>query len=195
VNDVLLACIAGGFRNLLLDRGESLEPGAAVRTMVPVSVRGPAEETGGNQVATLFPDLPVGEPNALRRLELVQEQMDKLKKSGEALSVPTLIAAAPFVPQALIAAGTELVARFPQHSIATVTTNVPGPQFPLYLLGRQLQAMVPFVPLGPHSQLAVAMTSYNGTVSFGVTADFDAVPDLGLVREGIQESLAEVEEA
>jgi diacylglycerol O-acyltransferase len=195
VNDVLLASVAGGYRELLLKRGEPLEPDATVRTMVPVSVREAADEAGGNQVAAVFADLPVGQPDALQRLELVHKQMDKVKKSGQALSAPTLIAAAPFVPQALIAAGTEIVARLPQHSVATVTTNVPGPQHPLFLLGRKLQAMVPFVPLGPNCQIAVAMASYNGTLSYGITADYDAIPDVDLVKDGIEDSLVELEES
>jgi WS/DGAT/MGAT family acyltransferase len=191
VNDVLLASVAGGYRTLLLGRGE-LPTDATVRTLVPVSMRNPGDETGGNQVAGVFADLPVGEPDPLKRLKSVHAQMDKVKKSGQALSAPTLIAAAPFVPQALIAAGTELVARLPQRSVASTTTNVPGPQHPLYLLGRQLTAMIPFVPLGPQTQLAVAMASYHGTLSYGITGDFDAVPDLDLVITGIEDSLAKL---
>ena len=193
VNDVLLAGITGGLRALLNARGEVLRPDAAVRTMVPVSMRPPGDDSAGNQVAALFVDLPVGQNDPRQWLVTLHSEMDRAKHSGEVLSVPTLLSAAPFVPAGLLAAGGRVAARMPQHSVGTVTTNVPGAQHPLYLMGRRLLETIPFVPLGPRVQIAFAMMSYNGGVWCGVTADYDAVPDVDLVIEGIGESITGLE--
>jgi len=192
VNDVLLSAIAGGFRGLLLERGEGLEPDAIIRTMVPISVRVGGDVSGGNQVAAIFTDLPVGLPDPVARLQFVMDEMDHVKHSGEVLSVPTILSAAPFVPPALLAAAGRAAARLPQRSVGTVTTNIPGPQFPLYFIGREMLGMVPFVPLGPGVRAAVAMMSYNGGVWCGITADYDAVPDVQQIAEGIAATVAEL---
>jgi diacylglycerol O-acyltransferase / wax synthase len=195
VNDVLLSAIAGGFRGLLLERGEELATEATIRTMVPVSIRRPGDAGGGNLVSAIFTDLPVGLPDAVERLAYVTSAMQRVKRSPDALSVPTIVGAAPFVPPALLAAAGRVAARVPQRSVATVTTNVPGPQYPLYFMGRQLMGLIPFVPLGPSVRSAVAMMSYNGGVWCGITADYDTVPDIEQIGEGIEASVAELESA
>lgn len=73
----------------------------------------------------------------------------------------------------------------PQRSINTVTTNVPGPQFPLYCLGREMREYRPFVPLSHGVRVGTAILSYNGRLSFGVTGDFDTVPEVGVLAAGI----------
>jgi diacylglycerol O-acyltransferase / wax synthase len=192
VNDILLSAIAGGFRGLLLERGEDLSPKASIRTMVPVSVRRPGDRTGGNLVSAVFTDLPVGQPDPVDRLHTVIRAMEAVKRSPDALSVPTIISAAPFMPPALLAAAGRVSARLPQRAVGTVATNVPGPQHPLYFLGRQMVAVIPFVPLGPNIRAAIAMMSYNGGIWCGITADYDAVPDVEQIAEGIQASVSDL---
>ena len=190
VNDVLLSLVASGLRELFLSRGLPLPLSASVRTMVPVSMRAPGDDSGGNIVAAVFADLPVGEESAKQRLHSVHEQMDHVKRTGQALSAPTILALAPFVPPGLLAAGGRLGAKLPQRAVGTVTTNVPGPQQPLYLMGREVLAVIPFVPLGPRVQVAFAMTSYNGSVWMGITADWDEFPDVAQIQTGVREAMA-----
>lgn len=192
VNDVLLSLVSAGLRELFLSRGLPLSLSASVRTMVPVSMRAPGDDSSGNVVAAVFVDLPVGEESATGRLRSVHEQMDYVKRTGQALSAPTILALAPFVPPGLIAAGGRLGAKLPQRAVGTVTTNVPGPQHPLYLMGREVLAVIPFVPLGPRVQVAFAMTSYNGFVWIGVTADWDEFPDVEVIQTGIRDGMSEL---
>ncbi len=192
VNDVILTAIAGGFRTFLLGRGVELGEDDHVRTMVPVSTRAPGSPKGGNEVAVLFTDLPVGTADPQQRLQHVRERMVEVKGSGLLQGTDSLIANAVFVPPALFAAAGRLAARAPQPMVATITTNVPGPQQQLYLLGRPLQRMLPYVPLGMNQLITVAIISYNGQLNCGITADYDKVPDVGLIVEGIEQTLAEL---
>lgn len=193
VNDVLLAAITGGFRALLMERGEALAPASIIRTMVPVSVRAPGDSGGGNAVSAVFTDLPVGESDPVACLNRIRADMDRIKKSPEALSIPALLNTAPFVSPSLLATAGRLAARLPQRSVGTVTTNVPGPQYPLYFMGRLMTGLIPFVPLGPRVRAAIAMMSYNGGVWAGITADYDAVPDVEQIAEGMSATLAELD--
>jgi diacylglycerol O-acyltransferase len=192
VNDVLLSLVSAGLRELFLSRDMPLPISASVRTMVPVSMRAADDDSAGNVVAAVFVDLPVGEDSAVRRLYSVHQQMDYVKRTGQALSAPTILALAPFVPPGLIAAGGRLGAKLPQRAVGTVTTNVPGPQHPLYLMGREVLAVIPFVPLGPRVQVAFAMTSYNGFVWMGITADWDEFPDVAEIQVGVRQGMAEL---
>lgn len=194
VNDVILTAISGGFRSFLLGRGVALDEHDFVRTMVPVSTRPPGGPKGGNDVAVLFTDLPVGVADPVDRLQAVRERMIEVKTSGLLQGTDSLIANAAFVPPALFAAAGRLAARAPQPMVATITTNVPGPQQQLYLLGRPLERLLPYVPLGMNQLITVAIISYNGQLDCGITADYDQVPDVGLVVEGIEESLRELAE-
>ncbi len=192
VNDVLLTAITGGFRALLLERGEELADTATIRTMVPVSVRAPGDTGGGNAVSAVFTDLPVGEPDPVKCLGMIRSSMARIKRSPEALSIPALLNAAPFVSPSLLATAGRLAARVPQRSVGTVTTNVPGPQHPLYFMGRLMTGLIPFVPLGPRVRAAIAMMSYNGGVWAGISADYDAVPDVEQIAEGMDATMAEL---
>lgn len=190
VNDVILTAIAGGFRNYLLGRGVELARTDFVRSMVPVSTRPPDAPKGGNEVAVLFTDLPVGIADPVQRLAAVRERMADVKASGVLEGTDSLIANAAFVPPALFTAAGKLAARTPQPMVSTITTNVPGPTHQLYLLGRPLIRMLPYVPLGMNQLITVAIISYNGHLDCGITADYDKVPDVELVADGIEDSLA-----
>ncbi|MFN8126708.1 MAG: wax ester/triacylglycerol synthase family O-acyltransferase [Candidatus Nanopelagicales bacterium] len=194
VNDVILTAVSGGFRTFLISRGVDLTPEDSIRTMVPVSTRPPGGESGGNEVASLFVDLPVGIADPADRLEAVKENMSEVKASGMLESTDALVEGAVFVPPMLWAAAGRIASHARQPSIATITTNVPGPQVQLYMLGRPLVEMLPYVPLGMNQLITVAIMSYNGAITCGITADWDEVPDVGVVAEGIEDSLADLAE-
>jgi len=128
----------------------------------------------------------------LRRLAVVREQMDGLKRSYQAVSAEILTGMLGFAAPMWLALGTQVAFRIRQPLVQTVTTNVPGPRSPLYVLGRPMTALYPYVPIGNAVRLSVAILSYVDTVSFGVTADYDATPDLDTFTEGIRRSLAEL---
>jgi diacylglycerol O-acyltransferase len=191
VNDVVLACIAGGFRALLLSRGESVE--RVVRTMVPVSVRSPGEHGEyNNRVSVMFAELPVAIEDPVGRLRSISAQMGDLKESNEAVAGEVLTALGGFAPPLLLALGERLATRVPQHNINTVTTNVPGAQYPLYAGGRKMLEAFPYVPLGGHVRVGVAIFSYDGALTFGVTGDYDTTADIEVVCEGIERAMAEL---
>ena len=192
INDIVLAAITGAFRDLLAQRHELTE-GMVVRSLVPVSVRGP-DEAGAttNRVSAVLAHLPAGEPDPIRRLSLIRQEMDGLKHTHQAVSAEILTAMLGFAAPMWLALGTQAAFRIRQPLVQTVTTNVPGPRSPLYLLGRRLMALHPYVPIGNAVRISVAILSYVDSVSFGVTADYDSLPDLDVFVEGIGRSLAEL---
>jgi WS/DGAT/MGAT family acyltransferase len=194
VNDVLLAAITRGFRDLLEARGE-LADGLVVRTLVPVSVRG-HDEHGlvTNRVSAVLANLPVGEPDPVLRLALICEQMDDLKRTDQAVGAQILTGMLGFAAPTLLALGSRAAFRLPQPLIQTVTTNVPGPRFPLFILGRRMERAYPYVPIGDNLRISVAIFSYLDTISFGITADYTAVPDLDILTAGIGAGLADLAE-
>jgi WS/DGAT/MGAT family acyltransferase len=194
VNDVLLSAIAGGLRAFLLHRGAHLDRQSAVRTLVPVSTRVPGRDFGGNEVAAYLADLLVGIADPVQRLQAMHEQMSELKSSGMLQGTDALVANAVFLPPPLFAAAGRLAARAPQPMVATITTNVPGPQHELYMLGRPMQQMYPYVPLGMNQLVTVAIISYNGQINCGITADYGAVPDVDILAAGIESSLAALDD-
>jgi WS/DGAT/MGAT family acyltransferase len=192
VNDVLLAAITRGFRDLLEARGE-LADGLVVRSLVPVSVRTEDEQgVMANHVSAVLANLPVGEPDPLRRLALLREQMDDLKRTHQAVSAEILTGMLGFTAPTLLALGSRAAFMIPQPLVQTVTTNVPGPRFPLFLLGRRMIKIYPYVPIGNSLRIGVAVISYLDRFSFGITADYDAVPDLRVLVRGIGRGLAEL---
>jgi diacylglycerol O-acyltransferase len=194
VNDVVLTAITRGFRDLLLSRGESVED-RVVRTLVPVSVRTPgATGTYDNQVSAMFAALPVGIDEPAARLEAIRSQMDGLKESKQAVAGERLTRLSGFAPPMLLALGTRVATRVPQRNINTVTTNVPGPQTPLYAAGRQMLRVFPYVPLAGSVRVGVAIFSYLGEINFGVTGDYDTVPDIEVLCCGIEADMAELVE-
>jgi diacylglycerol O-acyltransferase len=192
INDVVLAAITGGFRELLLSRGETVE-GRVLRTLVPVSVRADdASGTYDNKVSAMFAELPVGLADPVERVQSLHAQLQDLKQSGQAVAAERLTALGGFAPAMLLALGGRVATRLPQSSINTVTTNVPGPQYPLYLARRRMLEAFPFVPLGGHVRVGVAIFSYDGGITFGVTGDLDTAPDIGVLCRAIERSVAEL---
>lgn len=192
VNDVILAAITSGYRAFLLGRGEVLSEDSIVRSLVPVSTRPPGTPTGGNQVAAMLADLPVGIADSEARYRTVSAGLSDLKGSGLVEGIDALIENAVFVPPMLLAAAGRIAARTPQPSVSTVTTNVPGPQRQLYFMGRPMRHMFPYVPLGMNMLVTVAIMSYNGEIACGISADYDKVPDVHVVAQGIEDGLAEL---
>jgi WS/DGAT/MGAT family acyltransferase len=190
VNDVALAMVTAGLRSLLLARGEAPRP-HTVRSLVPASVRPPgAEGELANQVSCMFADLPVHLADPRERLVAVHALLEEAKRSHEADAGAALVALGDYVPFPLVATLTRTALRLPQHNIVTVTTNVPGPQQPLYLLGRQMVQLLPFVPIADRVRIGVAILSYCDQLSFGVTGDYDAVDDIDVLLTATRDALA-----
>lgn len=191
-NDVVLAAVSGGFRALLLSRGE--EPDVrAVRSLVPVSVRAPGEEgIRDNRVSLLLADLPVDVADPLERLATVRARLDELKGDREAEAGVALTAIAALEPFPLVAGPVRWVATLPQRSVVTVTTDVPGPRIPLYALGRPLVEIIPYVPIASTVRVGVSILTYCDRIAFGVTGDHDAAPDVEVLARGIAEGLTEL---
>ncbi|GAC1334931.1 MAG: wax ester/triacylglycerol synthase family O-acyltransferase [Candidatus Dormibacteria bacterium] len=191
VNDVVLAVITSGFRDLLQSRGAELE-GRVVRTLVPVSVRSAAEQgVHNNRVSGTFPGLPVGIEDPVERLEEIRRQMDGLKESKMAVAGDSLVKMGGFAPPMLLALGTRLASRMPQRTVNTITTNVPGPQIPLYIQGRQMIEAYPYVPIQGNVRIAIAIFSYLGGMNFGVTGDYDSTADIDVLTRGIEAGMQE----
>ena len=184
--------ITNGFRELLESRGEPVEE-QTVRTMVPVSVRSPGERgTYNNRVSAMFAELPVGIADPVERLNAIRTQMEGLKESKQAVAGEVLTSLTGFAPPMLLSLGTRAFMRIPQRSLNTVTTNVPGPQFPLYAAGRRMLEAFPYVPLAGSVRIGIAIFSYDGTLNFGVTGDYDSATDIGVLAGGIEDGLAQL---
>ena len=196
VNDVVLAAVSQGYRELLLHRGE--DPSDVVlRTLVPVSVRSTGD--GGvpdNRVSAILYELPVDEADPVRRLHRVHDRMGELKDSHMADAGRVLTEMADLAPPMLVGNLTRATMRAirgrAQRSLNTVTTNVPGPQFPLYCLGRRMTEYRPFVPISHGLRLGTAILSYDGRLFFGVTGDEDTTPDVAIVAHAIEQAVDEL---
>jgi WS/DGAT/MGAT family acyltransferase len=196
-NDVVLASITNGFRELLLSRGEDVD--RVVRTLVPVSVR-PRDASGKavgdgtyqNRVSAMFAELPVDIEDPVERLHALTLQMEGLKDSKQAVAGEALTSMSGFAPPMLLALGMRLATRAAQRNVNTVTTNVPGPQFPLYAAGRKMLRAFPYVPLGGQMRIGIAIFSYNGEVNFGITGDYDTTGDLDVLSGGIEDGMAQM---
>lgn len=202
VNDVVLAAITNGFRELLLSRGEVVED-RMVRTLVPVSVRaarddGAAAGDGSfnNKISMMFAALPVGITDPAQRLAFIREQLAGLKNSNQAVAGEALTSMSTLAPDALVSLAARAIARVQAATaVETVTTNVPGPQVPLYSLGRRMLRVYAYVPIAAQMRFGVTIFSYDGEVTFGVTGDHDTSPDVEVLAGGIRDGLAELVQA
>ena len=176
VNDVVLAVVTGALRDHLIRRGRDTE-GVELKAMVPVSVRA-EEQRGalGNQVAAMYAPLPVGLADPLERFRTVHEALGDLKASAQAIGAERLTQLAGFAAPTILDQAARLQSR--QRFFNLTVTNVPGPQFPLYMLGRRLLAFYPKVPLVLNTALGIAIMSYDGRLAFGLLGDYDAMADL-----------------
>jgi WS/DGAT/MGAT family acyltransferase len=192
INDVALAAITGGFRALLLSRGEDPRR-HAVRTLVPVSVRAPGEEgILDNRISLMLPFLPVEIADPVERLRAVHERIVHAAESGEPVAGTSLTSASLYEPYPPIALGIRFAMHVPQRQLVTVTTNVPGPRAPVYALGRRCVRILPYVPIADRMRLGVAIFSYCGELAFGVSADHDTVPDVDVFTRGVTEAVGEL---
>jgi WS/DGAT/MGAT family acyltransferase len=193
VNDVVLAVVAGAMRKWLRSRGIRTE-GLELRALVPVSIRNEMQAGElGNRIAVMRGPLPVYVEDPIERLHVVMEAMSGLKESKQALGAEVISGLQDFAPPTLLAQASRL--NFSTRIFNLIVTNVPGPQFPLYLLGRELQELIPVAFLPENHALAIAIMSYNGDLDFGLLADYDAMPDIDFVKHCIAESLEELMEA
>jgi WS/DGAT/MGAT family acyltransferase len=190
VNDVVLAVVAGALGRYMRLHGNSTD-GVELRALVPVSVRADVERGAlGNRVAAMWAALPVGVTDPVERLHSLSRQMKDVKQSGQAVGAEILTRMSGFAPPTVMAQAARLQAR--QRLFNLVVTNVPGPQFPLYLLGRELEAIYPMVPLAENTALGIALLSYNGQLNFGLVADYDALADVEVLAEELDASVEEL---
>ncbi len=196
LNDVVLGVLAGAYRDLLRHRGEDPDT-TVLRTLVPVSVRAPdAHGVLDNRVSAILLELPVHIADPLERVLVVHDEMQRRKASHMSEAGELVIRlgnlAPPMVIGPLMRAATRLLAEVPQRSVNTVTTNVPGPQFPLYCLGREMLAHLPYVPLSHGVRVGTAIMSYNGHLAFGITGDYDTAADVTVLSDAIQAGFDEL---
>ncbi|MGE5282742.1 MAG: WS/DGAT/MGAT family O-acyltransferase [Chloroflexota bacterium] len=193
VNDVVLAVVTGALREWLHGRGVRTE-GLELRALVPVSIRAEDEHGNlGNRIAAMRGPLPVYVEDPVRRLRVVSEEMEGLKRSKQALGAEVISRFNDFAPPTLLAQAARIT--FSTRLFNLIVTNVPGPQIPLYVLGRELDEVFPVAFLPENHALAVAIMSYNGNVGFGLLADYDSMEDVEDFAAGLDRSLAELEEA
>ncbi len=194
VNDVVLATVTGALRSWLMTRAESVHGSRSLRAMVPMSViDGDLEPTSlGSQVAGHLLNLPIGENSPVVRLHQVSYALKAHKETGRAVAADRLTGVSGFAPTTFHALGARVAASDVRRGFHLVVTNVPGPQFPLYAAGARMQESYPVPALLPHHALAIGVTSYDGGVYFGMTADRDAVPDLDVLAQCLVESLEEL---
>jgi diacylglycerol O-acyltransferase len=193
LNDAVLASVTLALGRWLRGRGTDTE-GLVLKAMVPVSVRAESERGAlGNRVAAMWAPLPVGLEDPRDVQATVAEAMRGLKESGQAVGARALTQLADFAPPTIAGQAARLQAR--QRYFNLVVTNVPGPQFPLYLLGRRMRAIYPVVPLARNQALGIAIMSYNGRLGFGLLADYDAMPDLHDVADALRGAIADLRAA
>jgi diacylglycerol O-acyltransferase / wax synthase len=193
VNDVVLAVVSGALRRWLRARGVRTK-GMELRAQVPVSIRA-ADERGqlGNKLAVVRGPIPVYAEDPVKRLELCRRGMEGIKQSKQALGAEVITRFNDFAPPTLLAQAARI--NFSTRLFNVVVTNVPGPQIPLYVLGRELQDIFPVGFLPPNQALFIAIMSYNGGINFGLLADYDAIDDVATIAEGVEDSIAELAEA
>ena len=193
VNDVVLACVAGGFRELLVQRGEPVA-GRTVRTLVPVSMRPVGDSDAHNELSGMLARLPIGVDDPVQRLSGVQAALGHSRGFGTpALGSLLLGLVDRVVPAGLQDVSVAVAGRqVPAWFLDTVTTNVPGPQFPLYLCGRRVTAMYPVIPIAGHTCITIGIFSYDGMLNVGVTGDADQAGDVDALARGIRHSASEL---
>ena len=190
VNDVILSVVTGAIGNYLRARGHDTDE-LEMKAMVPVSIRAEEEHGAlGNRISAMMAPLPVWCDDPVERLRIVTERMGDLKGSGQAVGAEILTKITDFAPTTIASQAARLQPA--QRFFNLVITNVPGPQFPLYVLGRQMESIFPMVPLARRQALCVGIMSYNGQVNFGLVGDYDAMADLESFALDLEAALAEV---
>ena len=190
VNDVLLTVVTGALREWLLSRGQPVVGATTVRALVPVSMQEDALQ--GNRVSSHLIDLPVGEPNPRVRLTRLSYAMRSVTAHGQSVGADSLIALTGFAPSTLHALGARAARGLSRRLFNLVVTNVPGPQVPLYAAGSRMLEVFPVVPLARGQGLSIGMTSYNGSVYFGLNAELDSVGDVDVLADLIEQEVDEL---
>jgi diacylglycerol O-acyltransferase len=189
VNDVVLAVVAGGLRAHFLAHGYDTD--TELKAMVPISVRAESQRGAlGNKVSAMYAPLPISIEDPIARFRAVHEAMRGLKESGQAVGADVLTSLADFAPPTILAQAARI--QTVQRFFNLTVTNVPGPQFKLYLMGRPLRRLYPLVPLVDNAALGIAIMSYDGRIDFGLLADYDALPDLDDVAAALEGAIAEL---
>jgi diacylglycerol O-acyltransferase len=190
VNDIVLSVVAGALRSHMQANGHEVD-GIALKAMVPMSVRAEAERGAlGNRVTAMYAPLPVNLADPIERFEAVHEAMKGLKESGQAVGAEAITQLAGFAPPTVLSQASRLQSA--QRVFNVVVTNVPGPQFPLFILGRRLLRIYPQVPLVTNTALGIAIMSYDGTINFGLLSDYDALADLDALAAALRDAIAEL---
>ncbi|MCP3422758.1 WS/DGAT/MGAT family O-acyltransferase [Nocardioides pinisoli] len=197
VNDVILATLAGGFRGWLMARAESLGGLKTIKAIVPMSViDDELEPTSlGTQITGHLVNLPIGEPSPVVRLHQVSYDLRAHRDNGRNVSARRLSGIAGFAPTTFHALGARLATAELRRGFHVSITNVPGPQFPLYADGARMLESYPVHPLLPDHPLAIGVTSYDGRVFYGITADRDAVPDADVLGQCVLDALEELKDS
>jgi len=190
VNDVVLAVVAGALRKFLSGRGNSVRD-LSLKVLVPVSVQVEHDaEHLGNHITAMTATLPIYEKDPFKRIQLISEEMASIKESGQAVGARALTELAGFAPPTIASQAARVQAK--QRFFNLLVTNIPGPQQPLYLLGRKMLNIYPQVPLAEMQGLAIAVISYNGKMNFGLIGDYDALSDLRALTDYIQDAIDEL---
>jgi WS/DGAT/MGAT family acyltransferase len=194
VNDVVLTVVASSLHRFLERRALGTTPDQTLRTMVPVSTRDESQRMAlGNRVTNIFVDLPVGPMDPAERLHRITKVTKDLKSSHQALGATALMDIGTWSPPTLHALAARLAAR--GRFINLVVSNVPGPQVPLYLAGARMVATYPMMPLAETCALSIALTSLAGVMAFGLTSDWDTLPDIDMLAGDLLASLEELKKA
>jgi WS/DGAT/MGAT family acyltransferase len=190
VNDVVITVVSGALREWLGSRGVRTE-GLELRALVPVSVRAEHEQGSmGNRIVAMRGPLPVYVEDPLARHKIVRAGMDGVKDSKQAVGAEILAGVQSFAPPTILAQAARI--NFSTRLFNLIVTNVPGPQFPLYVRGREMLDVFPVAFLPKDHALAIAIMSYNGGLNFGLLGDYDALPDIERIAEGLTTSLDEL---
>ncbi len=194
VNDVVLAGVAGGFRSLLASRGELVAESAVVRNLVPVSTRAAGDARANNEISAVLGHLPVGIGDPVARLHAVHDAVGHARAAGTPAAASLLLGAVDrivpaFVQDVAVATAGRTA---PAWFFDTLTTNVPGPRFPVYLMGGRVRGMYPVIPVAGHTALTTGIFSYDGTLNIGVTADPAVAADVDVLALGIRDAIAEL---
>jgi WS/DGAT/MGAT family acyltransferase len=190
VNDVVLTVVTGALREHLLRRGRDPD-GLELKAMVPVSIRADEDRGAlGNRVAAIYAPLPVGLEDPRERFKVLHEALGNLKASGQAVGAERLTQLAGFAVPTVLNQAARLQSR--QRFFNLTVTNVPGPQFPLFMLGRKLRSFYPMVPLVLNTALGIAIMSYDGRLFFGLLGDYDAMDDIDEFASDLRAAIAEL---
>ncbi|MGZ5379130.1 MAG: WS/DGAT domain-containing protein, partial [Mycobacterium sp.] len=192
LNDVALAAITASFRAALVRRGK--EPRRnSLRTLVPVSVRSnDAVGVADNRVSVMLPFLPVDRDDPLDRLRTVSRRLTRAKSSGQREAGSVFLAAVNLMPFSLTSRAVRVLTRMPQRGVVTLATNVPGPRQRMQIMGREVLRVFPISPIALQLRTGIAIVSYADELVFGITADYDATPDVDEMARGIEQAVAEL---